>query len=418
MTFVPSSLQLGLRVCRQRRLAALPGTFLVHLSYSRAIAASSESVNVGHSRFLAEAAPGAKWSEAEVTGSNGLGDRFDHISEGKGKLLPTSSHLFKLVLPLGELSLPANRHHKPYPKNSKAKDPPATVILLHPSQPLSHVSALILAAISPATATVSFRSTSTKGQTFQWSDSTDIGDFVRDAARAAKFSICLTYQPLSQSLHHTRVPSEGRAPVEEDDDRNEDDDNGETIIDVEVPTFADRTRFLRRRLASIEKKLQSMEGLKRECDQEAHRGAKRMAMGGFGMLIVYWGAVARLTFWDYGWDVMEPITYLSGLSTVICGYLWFLYQGREVSYTSVLDRSISTRREALYKSRGFDIEHWMDLMNDAKNLRKEIARIAEDYEEERNSENRESEDDVDSDSELSSETSQVQGSGDSTRRTD
>ena len=69
-----------------------------------------------------------------------------------------------------------------------------------------------------------------------------------------------------------------------------------------------------------------MESLKRACDVEAHRGARRMAMGGFGILIVYWGAVARLTFWDYGWDVMEPITYLSGLSMVILGYLWYAFR--------------------------------------------------------------------------------------------
>jgi hypothetical protein len=51
----------------------------------------------------------------------------------------------------------------------------------------------------------------------------------------------------------------------------------------------------------IRKRLVEMDGLKRECDREAHRGAKRIAVGGFGMLVVYWGGVARLTFWDYGW---------------------------------------------------------------------------------------------------------------------
>ncbi len=94
------------------------------------------------------------------------------------------------------------------------------------------------------------------------------------------------------------------------------------------------------RLNAIEHQLKGMEELKAQCDREAHRGARRMAVGGFGMLVVYWGAVARLTFWDYGWyvshtwkkrsteladtgrDIMEPITYLSGLSTVILGYLW------------------------------------------------------------------------------------------------
>ncbi|KAF8079040.1 hypothetical protein FPV67DRAFT_1616599 [Lyophyllum atratum] len=313
---------------------------------------STENVNVGHSKFLAEAPPAAKWRE----GGNGASRSSDDVAEGKGKVLPTSSHLFKLVLSLGKLSLPANKHEKPPPHDLKGKPAPPTVILLHPSQPLSHVSRLILASISPANPVISFRSTSSSGRIYQWSDSTDIGDFIKDAARSSQFSICFTYNPAKMVA---RLP-----------------------IDVEIPTFADRTRFLRRRLHHIQRKLELMENLKRDCDREARRGAKRMAMGGFGMLVVYWGAVARLTFWDFGWDVMEPITYLSGLSTVICGYLWFLYQGREVSYSSVLDQSISTRREALYKSRGLDIDQWMDFVAEAKSLRREISRIAEDYDEE------------------------------------
>ncbi|KAF8639158.1 hypothetical protein AX17_001646 [Amanita inopinata Kibby_2008] len=155
----------------------------------------------------------------------------------------------------------------------------------------------------------------------------------------------------------------------------------EVSLDIEVPTFADRTRFLRKRLAIVDGQLQKMESLKRKCDREAHHGARRVAIGIFGMLITYWAAVARLTFWDYGWDVMEPITYLSGLSTVICGYVWFLYQEREISYSSVLDRSISARRESLYKSRGLNIEKWLDLVGESKRLQKEIGRIAEEYDE-------------------------------------
>lgn len=189
-------------------------------------------------------------------------------------------------------------------------------------------------------------------RSYQWSDSTDVGDFIRDAARSAKFRLCFT-------------DGEGRES---------------SAISVRVPTFEDRTVFLRRRLAIINAQLESMHEIKRMCDKEARRGAKRMAIGGFGMLVAYWGIVARLTFWDYGWDVMEPITYLSGLSTVICGYLWFLYQGREVSYSSVLDSSISTRREALYKMHGLDIDRWLDLVSEKKGLAKEIGRIAQDYE--------------------------------------
>jgi calcium uniporter protein, mitochondrial len=73
------------------------------------------------------------------------------------------------------------------------------------------------------------------------------------------------------------------------------------------------------------------------------------------------------------------VTYLSGLSTVICGYLWFLYQGREVSYSSVLSQSISTRRAMLYNKRGLDIDRFIDLLAEQKAIRREVGRIAEDY---------------------------------------
>ncbi|KAF9011712.1 hypothetical protein BDQ17DRAFT_1272035 [Cyathus striatus] len=351
-----------------------------------------ENTNVGHARFLAEASPGKEWKHDAAASLNGgkdwqTYDEFEGLAEGKGKLSPTSSHLFKLILPLGSLSHPSNTcteppARKPPSPASSANPPvpPPTVLLLHPSQPLSHVSRLILASLSPATPAISFRSTSSGGQAYQWSDSTDLGDFIRDAAHAAKFSICLTYgHPPSE--HPALYQEESRFVVTDGREEGQKSSNAikETIIDVEVPTFADRTRFLRRRLAGVERKLHAMEGLKKECEQEAHRGAKRMALGGFGMLVVYWGAVARLTFWDFGWDVMEPITYLSGLSTVVLGYLWFLYRGREVSYSSVLHSSISARREALYKARGLDIELWMDLVSERRHLRKEIRRIAEDY---------------------------------------
>lgn len=209
--------------------------------------------------------------------------------------------MFKLILPLGTLKFDQEKHV--VSKGKAKKRTPPTVILLHPSQPLSHVSRLILASLAPATPNISFRSTSSAGEQFQWSDSTDVGDFIRDAARSAKFSICIGYDPTPSTSSSTA-------------------DTSEVLLDVEVPTVADRTRFLRRRLDYINKQVTGMEDLKRACDREARHGARRMATAGFGVLAVYWGTVARLTFWDYGWDVMEPITYLSGLSTVMAGYLW------------------------------------------------------------------------------------------------
>ncbi|EIW79577.1 hypothetical protein CONPUDRAFT_166324 [Coniophora puteana RWD-64-598 SS2] len=343
-----------------------------------------EQLKVDHSRFLAEAKPNSNWHRgANSVGALGLGvnhpkssstDDFDTIADGKGKLSPTTSHLFKLILPLDRF-YETKPNPQPEPPESTEQDniPPPIVMLLHPSQPLSHASRLIAASLPNDDPMVSFRSTSSSGQTYQWADSIDLGDFIKDAAKDADFTICL-------------VPDAGRRRGQE------------IMIEVHVPTFAARTRYLRRRLDFVTGELKKMEELKRDCDREARRGAKRMALGGFGMLIAYYGAVARLTFWDYGWDVMEPITYLSGLSTVICGYLWFLYQGREVSYSSVLDSSVTARQNMLYKSKAFDIEKWDDLNAQARSLRKEISAIAEDYDERKKHEEAEVEE-VETDSE-------------------
>ncbi|KAI0342234.1 hypothetical protein BDW22DRAFT_1357531 [Trametopsis cervina] len=307
----------------------------------------NENLKVSHARFLAEGTRSTQWSEAkDGSGKDAVNSPeadYDSLTDGKGKLSPTSSHLLKLILPLDRL-----KWREDHPG-------PPTVFLLHPSQPLSHIGRLVASSLTPDRAMdIKFRSTSPKGLTLDWSDSTDLGDFIRDAARAREFEMYVFRE-----------------------------DGQEKTLQIEVPTFADRTRFLRRRLDSIQTELQSMEVLKTQCDQEAHRGARKMATSGLGMLVMYWGAVARLTFWDLGWDIMEPVTYLSGLSMVILGYLWFLYQGREVSYSSVLHRSISTRRQALYKSHGFDIERWADLIAEEKAVRKEISKIAEDYDERR-----------------------------------
>lgn len=182
----------------------------------------------------------------------------------------------------------------------------------------------------------------------RWSPSTEIGDFIRDAARGKEFA----------------VEIEG-APEQ---------------IRIGVPSFNDRTHYLRHRLRKTSTKIMDMAGVKKECDMAAHRGAQRVAIGGALTLVGYWSVVYWLTFkTDLGWDTMEPVTYLVGLSTLICGYLWFLYHNREVSYRAALNLTISRRQTKLYQSKGFDLQKWEALVEEGNALRKEIKQVASEY---------------------------------------
>jgi hypothetical protein len=182
----------------------------------------------------------------------------------------------------------------------------------------------------------------------RWSPSTEIGDFIRDAARGKEFSVDIESAP--------------------------------EPIYVAVPSFADRTYYLRMRLRKTAKQISTMADIKTECDKLAHKSAQRVAQGGFAVLVGWWGSVYVLTFQtDLGWDVMEPVTYLVGLSTLIGGYMWFLYHNREVSYRSAMNFTVSKRQDKLYQAKGFDVSKWDGLVEEGNRLRREIKMVAEEY---------------------------------------
>lgn len=182
----------------------------------------------------------------------------------------------------------------------------------------------------------------------RWSSSTEIGDFIRDAARGQEFAVEIEGAP--------------------------------NDIRVGVPSFNERTYYLRMRLRKMSKEISDMAAVKKECDKLAHKGAQRVAMGGFGILCGWWYVVYRLTFeTDLGWDVMEPVTYLVGLSTLIGGYVWFLYHNREVSYRSAMNFTISRRQQKLYQQHDFDLRRWESLIEEGNALRKEIKAVANEY---------------------------------------
>lgn len=185
----------------------------------------------------------------------------------------------------------------------------------------------------------------------RWSHATEIGDFIRDAARAGEFIVAIEGAPA-----------------------------GLDQIRIAVPSFEERTQFLRMRLRKISARIRTMAGIKNECDRLAHRGAQRVAVGGLGILVSWWLLVYKLTFdTSLGWDTMEPVTYLVSLSTFMCGYMWFLYHNREISYRSALDFTINARQKKLYQQKGIDLQLWENLIYEGNALRREIKTISAEY---------------------------------------
>ncbi|KAB1670520.1 hypothetical protein ES319_1Z160000v1 [Gossypium barbadense] len=48
---------------------------------------------------------------------------------------------------------------------------------------------------------------------------------------------------------------------------------------------------------------------KEDIDVQAHKEVRRILWTGLGLAVGQVGLFFRLTFWEFSWDVMEPITY-------------------------------------------------------------------------------------------------------------
>lgn len=276
-------------------------------------------------------------------------------------------------------------NEKPKTKSSEADDAIAPLALLvHPQQPLSYLERLIQAEIPPlregnreripdvvfwaeadaeatpersgkeGTNIASYSGLGREGPSrdelswVRWSGSTEIGDFIRDAARGREFAIDI-------EGHHPKLR-------------------------VAVPSFKDRTHYMRMRLRQMSRQIDQMSRIKTECDMIAHKGAHRLAQGGFAALASWWGIVYYVTFHtEMGWDMVEPVTYLAGLTTIMGGYLWFLFISRDLSYKAAMNITVSRRQNALYQEKGFDLGRWEHLAQEANSLRRDIRVIATEY---------------------------------------
>lgn len=272
---------------------------------------TSSFVDVQHSELLARAGDKPRIdvdkdnsTQKEVKRRAEELTKQDDTSRWTGKLTPTTSHLFKLVLPLprslaelqsakGASSTTGDNADGVAEPTGSTTNPIETAYLLHPSQPLSHVSRLILGSLpsSERSAEVEFRAVSGRDhdaypsatsepshpgrgdgvqqetvgpeggpilndrnpqgedlQEVRWSTSTDLGDFIKQSTLAQSFRIVVRPEEArGQTLGPQGVEGKGKAEA-----------GRPLTLKVKIPTFASRTVYLRRRLLKLTTEIAKM----------------------------------------------------------------------------------------------------------------------------------------------------------------
>ncbi|KAK2161211.1 hypothetical protein LSH36_120g16009 [Paralvinella palmiformis] len=110
-----------------------------------------------------------------------------------------------------------------------------------------------------------------------------------------------------------------------------------TALNIETHQL-ERERQLIEQLEQLQEELEPYEKLKIELEQRAHKRTTRLSWLGLGLMGLQFGILARLTWWEYSWDIMEPVTYFITYGTTIAMFAYYVVTKQEYNFVEVRDR--------------------------------------------------------------------------------
>lgn len=135
--------------------------------------------------------------------------------------------------------------------------------------------------------------------------------------------------------------------------------------------------------------------IKDELAETSERRTSSLTWVGLGLMSVQFGILARLTWWEYSWDIMEPVTYFVTYGTAMAAYAYYcltkqvknekfyfylfflkkiIYQ-KEYNLPEVKDRQYLITLHKKAKKRGFDVELYNQLKREAAEVEHDLRRI-------------------------------------------
>eukprot|EP01100_Stratorugosa_tubuloviscum_P001309 TRINITY_DN128_c2_g1_i1.p1 TRINITY_DN128_c2_g1~~TRINITY_DN128_c2_g1_i1.p1 ORF type:complete len:318 (-),score=137.32 TRINITY_DN128_c2_g1_i1:137-1090(-) len=82
--------------------------------------------------------------------------------------------------------------------------------------------------------------------------------------------------------------------------------------------------------------------------------------------------LARMTWWEFSWDIVEPITYFVTFSATLVAYMYFVTTSAEYTFENLRDRLARRYRENRYPKVGIDLDRIQFLEGEISILKKQL----------------------------------------------
>lgn len=136
-----------------------------------------------------------------------------------------------------------------------------------------------------------------------------------------------------------------------------------------------KERELIGRLEDLNSQLQPLEKVKEELSKKAERRTTWVLWGGMAYMATQFGILARLTWWEYSWDIMEPVTYFITYGTAMAMYAYFVLTRQEYIYPDARDRQYLLFFHKGAKRTRFDIEKYNKLKDAIAEAELDLKRL-------------------------------------------
>ncbi|CAL8300053.1 unnamed protein product [Merluccius merluccius] len=136
-----------------------------------------------------------------------------------------------------------------------------------------------------------------------------------------------------------------------------------------------KERELIGRLEDLNSELRPLEKVKDELSRKAERRTTWVLWGGMAYMATQFGILARLTWWEYSWDIMEPVTYFITYGTAMAMYAYFVLTRQEYIYPDARDRQYLLFLHKGLKRTRFDVEKYNKLKGDIAEVELDLKRL-------------------------------------------
>ncbi|THD25418.1 Mitochondrial calcium uniporter [Fasciola hepatica] len=132
---------------------------------------------------------------------------------------------------------------------------------------------------------------------------------------------------------------------------------------------------LQRRIEDIHLQLEPFQEKRNALAMDAAKRTRRLTWLGLGAMGLQFGLLARLTWWEYSWDIMEPVTYFVGYGTSMAMYAYYVVTRQDYSFPQVFDREYLKHFYKSAEKLSFDVNRYNELCDQLAELKSELRRL-------------------------------------------